>query len=142
MRILTFSILLLMFAANAAYAGFSTYPSSYHPRGGDYYENLRIAKVAWLRANLAAVNAKLTPERAGLASLSGPAAIDAKAAIDRLTVQTSEIEAELKVMGAGRDARQEALLKRNVRSWIGAARRGGNGAEAIRLMHDLEGTGL
>jgi hypothetical protein len=131
-----------MCAASAAQAVVSTYPSSYHPRGGDYYESLRMAKVAWLRANLAAVNAELTPDRAGLASLSGHAAMDAKTTIDRLTVEASQIEAELKVMSGGRDARQEALLKRNVQSWIGAARRGGNGAEAIRLMHDLEGTGL
>ena len=142
MRILSFSILFLMLAATAVQAGVSTFPSSYHPRGGDYYENLRITKVAWLRANLAAVNAELTKDRAVLASSSGPAAIDAKAAIGRLTAQAGQIEAELTVMGGGRDGRQEALLKRNVQSWIGAARRSSNGAEAIRLMHDLEGTGL
>jgi len=141
-RALTLWIVLLIFAVGAAQAGVSTYPSSYHPRGVDYYEDLRIAKVAWLRANLSAVNSELTADRSGLASLSGQAAIGAKAAIDRLTAQSGQIETELKVMGGGRDTRQEALLKRNVQSWIGAARRGGNGAEAIRLMHDLEGTGL
>ena len=137
-----FPILLLMLAVGTAQAGVSTYPTSYHPSGSDYYENLRIAKVAWLRANLAAVNAELAPDRTGLASLSGHAARAAKTTIDRLTVETSQMEAELKVMSGGRDARQEALLKRNVQSWIGAARRGGNGGQAIRLMRDLEGTGL
>jgi hypothetical protein len=45
-------------------------------------------------------------------------------------------------MRGARDTRQETLLKRNVQAWVGAARRDGNGAQAIRLMHDLEGTGL
>jgi deoxyribodipyrimidine photolyase len=141
-RASSLSIAVLILATAAAQAGVSTYPSSYHPRGSDYYENLRSAKVAWLRANLAAVNGELTSDRSGLAALSGHAAVNAKATIDRLAAEDTQIQAELKVMSGGRDARQGELLKRNVQSWIGAARRGGNGAEAIRLMRDLEGTGL
>ncbi len=142
MRTLSVWVAFLMFAASAAQAGVSSYPSSYHPLGSDYYEDLRTAKIAWLKSNLASVNADLITDRTRLASQSGRAASDMKETIDRLTAQVSQIQAELKVMSGGRNSGQEALLKRNVQSWIGAARRGGNGAEAIRLMHDLEGTGL
>lgn len=135
-------IVCLMVGVSTAQAGVSTYPSAYHPLGTDYYDNLRSAKVAWLTAKLAAVNTELASDRAGLASSGGQAAIDAKATIDRLAARADQIEAELKVMSGRRDPRQEALLKRNVQLWIGAARRGGNGAEAMRLMHDLAGTGL
>jgi hypothetical protein len=142
LRVLSLSLVLLICAASATQAGVSAYPSSYHSRGTEYYENLRTTKIAWLKANAATVASDLTADRTALASLKGRAAVDAKTAIDRLTVQASQIGAELDVMRGARDRRQESLLKRNVQSWIGAARRSGNGAEAIRLLYDLEGTGL
>jgi hypothetical protein len=141
-RTFSFSIVLLLMAAAGAQAAVTTYPSPYHPNGTDYYENLRIAKVSWLRMNAAAVASELATDKTALANLNGKAAIDAKGTIDRLTALAAQINAEIVVMHGARDSGQEALLKRNVQSWIGAARRGGNGAEAIRLMHDLEGTGL
>jgi hypothetical protein len=141
-RIFSLSIVLIILGACAADAGVTAYPSSYHPRGSDYYENLRSAKIAWLKSNAAALTAELTTDKAALASVSGPSAVQAKESVDRLSARAGEIDAELAVMRGPRDTRQENLLKRNVEGWIGAARRGGNGAQAIRLMRDLEGTGL
>jgi len=128
--------------SGASAAAVSSYPSSYHPRGEDYYENLRGAQIAWLKANAAAIAADLAAKQAALATQTGDEKIAAQTAIDRLGKQADQISAELAVMRRQRDARQENLLKRNVQNWIGAARRSGHGAQAIRLMHDLEGTGL
>lgn len=143
MRIVSLSLALLIFATcGAAMAGVSSFPSSYHPRGDDYYENLRAAKIAWLKANAAAIASELAATQAAQAARTGAEKIVAQAAIDRLTKQADQIKGELAVMRRQRDARQEDLLKRNVQNWVGAARRSGKGAQAIRLMHDLEGTGL
>jgi deoxyribodipyrimidine photolyase len=142
-RIVSLSLALLIFATcGTAMAGVSTFPSSYHPRGDDYYENLRAAKIAWLKANVAAIASDLAARQAVLAARTGDEKIAAQATIDRLEKQAGQIRAELAVMRRQRDARQEDLLKRNVQNWVGAARRSGKGAQAIRLMHDLEGTGL
>ena len=142
-RILSLSIAILILAVSGADAAtVSSFPSFYHARGEDYYESLRAAKIAWLKANAAAVAADLAAKQAALAKQTGSERSAAQAAIDRLGKQAEQISAELAVMRRQRDARQENLLKRNVQNWIGAARRSGHGAQAIRLMHDLEGTGL
>jgi hypothetical protein len=49
---------------------------------------------------------------------------------------------ELAIMRGPRTARQAAVLKRNVESWIAAARHNGSGAVALRLSYDLQNSGL
>ena len=141
MRAVFLSLALVILAAAQAEAGVSAFPSSYRSRGDDYYEGLRATKLAWLKANATAVTSDLAQAQATLKSTTGDTK-PAQATLDRLSKQAERIAAELAVMRGSRDARQEALLKRNVQAWIGAARRGGAGGEALRLMHDLEGTGL
>jgi hypothetical protein len=138
-RNLCLSLAIVLFSATTAQSGVSAYPSFYHSRGTDYYESLRAAKLAWLKANAAAVAADLVQARA---TPKGDAKPQTEAMIDRLSKRAGQIDAEIAVMRGPRDTRQENLLKHNVEAWIGAARRGGNGAQALRLMHDLEGTGL
>ena len=134
--------LVLVLAATQVEAGVSAFPPSYRSRGDDYYENLRAAKLAWLKTNAAAVSGDLAQAQAALTTAKGDAKPTVQATIDRLGKQADRIAAELAVMRGPRNARQETLLKRNVEAWIGAARRARAGGEAIRLMHDLEGTGL
>jgi hypothetical protein len=142
MRVLSLLILLPLFAACAAQAAVSGYPAIYHAHGNDYYESLRTAKIAWLTANAASVASDVAADKARLMTQPGGAKTATGAAIERFTNQARQIADELAVMRGRRDKNQEYLLKRNVESWIGAARRGGNGALALRLMYDLQGTGL
>lgn len=136
MRSLALLIVLPLLVTGAARAGVSAYPASYHGHGDRYYENLRAAKIAWLSANAASLAADLA------AVQSHRAKTRSAADLARLKQQTAQISAELAVMRGPRNMRQQVMLKKNVEAWIGAARRGGNGEVALRLMYDLQGSGL